>query len=149
MFGRKERRPTAIHTLIGENTGIEGDLLFTGGCHVDGQVNGNVKADHDPDAYLSVSENGRVQGSVVVPRLALSGTVQGDVVVTEKVELGPTARVDGNVHYNLIEIAAGAEINGQLIHEADTTAAATPAGAGATRSVAAEPDLSAVAEQNS
>ncbi len=119
MFGKKERRPTAIHTLIGENTCIEGDLLFVGGCHVDGQVNGNVKADNDPDAYLSVSENGRVQGSVAVPRLALSGTVQGDVVVSEKVELGPTARVDGNVYYNLIEMAAGAEINGQLIHKTE------------------------------
>jgi cytoskeletal protein CcmA (bactofilin family) len=148
MFGIKDRRPTAIHTLIGENTRIEGDLLFVGGCHVDGQVNGNVRADHDPDAYLSVSENGRVQGSVEVPRLALSGTVLGDVVVSEKVELGPTARVDGNVHYNLIETAAGAEINGQLIHAADNAAGQASAGASAVQS-GVNPDIGKSVEQNS
>ncbi len=119
MFGRKNRRPMAIQTLIGENTRIEGDLLFVGGCHVDGHVNGSVKSDNDPDAHLSVSENGHVHGNVTVPRLALSGTVEGDVVVTEKAELGATARVIGNVHYSLIEIAAGAEINGKLIHESE------------------------------
>ena len=118
MFGKKERKPVAIQTLIGANTRIEGDLRFTGGCHIDGDVNGSVTGSGDSDAYLSVSENGRVQGNVDVPRLALSGMVEGDVYVGERAELGPTARVNGNVHYNLIEIAAGAEINGQLIHEA-------------------------------
>jgi cytoskeletal protein CcmA (bactofilin family) len=33
------------------------------------------------------------------------------------VELGPTARVIGNVYYNLIEMAIGAEINGKLVHQ--------------------------------
>jgi cytoskeletal protein CcmA (bactofilin family) len=154
MFGRKGRRPTAIQTLIGENTRIEGDLHFVGGCHVDGRVNGSVKADNDPDAYLSVSENGTVQGHVTVPRLALSGTVEGDVVVAEKAELGPTARVIGNVHYSLIEIAAGAEINGKLIHVAEAQAAAKPAKRAAVKkpaTVAVDVDLGldAVVEQNS
>ena len=148
MFGKKERRPTAIHTLIGENTRIEGDLLFVGGCHVDGQVNGNVKADNDPDAYLSVSENGRVQGSVAVPRLALSGTVQGDVVVSEKVELGATARVDGNVYYNLIEMAAGAEINGQLIHKTEEVIKPVSDGSAAEQD-GSDLSFNAVAGQNS
>jgi cytoskeletal protein CcmA (bactofilin family) len=117
MFGRKGRKPAVIQTLIGADTRIEGDLHFTKGCHVDGQVNGSVLAGADPDAYLSVSENGRVLGNVKVPRLGLSGRVEGDVYVAERAELGPTARVVGNVYYNLIEIAAGAEINGKLIHE--------------------------------
>ncbi len=154
MFGRKGRRPTSIQTLIGENTRIAGDLHFVGGCHVDGRVNGNVKADNDPDAYLSVSENGTVQGHVTVPRLALSGTVEGDVVVSEKAELGPTARVIGNVHYNLIEIAAGAEINGKLIHVAEAqvvpkAARSTAAKKPATVKVDVDLGLDTVAEQNS
>lgn len=154
MFGRKERRPTAIQTLIGENTRIEGDLHFVGGCHVDGQVNGSVTVDNDPDGFLSVSEYGCVKGNVSVPRVALSGTVEGDLVVTEKAELGPTARVVGNVYYNLIEIAAGAEINGKLIHEAEPAKAkAAPAKRGSKAKSSVEVDvdlgLDAVAEQNS
>lgn len=117
MFGNKGRKPVAIQTLIGEGTRIEGDLHFEGGCHIDGLVNGCVAGGNDSDVYLSVSEYGRVQGNVSVSRLALSGTVEGDITVTERAELGSTARVVGNMYYNLIEIAAGAEINGKLIHE--------------------------------
>lgn len=116
MFGKKRRKSAAIQTLIGSDTSIEGDLHFEAGCHIDGLVNGSVTGGDDKDAYLSISKNGRVQGNVIVPRLGLSGTVDGDVIVTERAELGPTARVNGNVHYNVIEIAAGAEINGQLLH---------------------------------
>ena len=123
MFGKKARKNVSIQTLIGTDTRIEGNLRFAGGCHIDGLVDGSVTAAGGDDAYLSVSEGGRVEGNVNVPRLGLSGTVEGDVVVTERAEFGPTARVNGNVHYNLIEIAAGAEINGQLIHSAPAASA--------------------------
>jgi len=117
MFGRKERRGGVIQTLIGDNTRIKGDLRFEGGCHIDGVVDGSVIADKDPEAFLSISSEGFVDGSVRVPRVQLDGKVQGDVYASERVELGPTAKVNGNVHYELLEMAAGAEINGKLIHE--------------------------------
>lgn len=117
MFGKKERRGGVIQTLIGDNTRIKGDLRFEGGCHIDGVVDGSVIADKDTEAFLSISEDGFVDGSVRVPRVRLNGKVQGDVFATERVELGPTAKVNGNVHYELLEMAAGAEINGKLIHE--------------------------------
>lgn len=117
MFGKKKGRNGVIQTLVGDGTRIEGDLGFEGGCHIDGIVHGSVFADRDPEAFLSISEDGRVEGSVRVPRMALNGTVEGDVYCTERVQLGATARVSGNLHYELIEMAAGAEINGQLIHQ--------------------------------
>jgi cytoskeletal protein CcmA (bactofilin family) len=123
MFGKKGLKPNSIQTLIGENARIEGNLLFEGGCHIDGVVHGSVAGSSDSDAFLSVSEQGSVQGDVAVPHLALSGTVEGNVMVSDRVEFGPTARVNGDVHYNLIEIAAGAEINGKLIHEAQKAVA--------------------------
>jgi cytoskeletal protein CcmA (bactofilin family) len=117
MFGKNKRRSGVIQTLVGDGTRIEGDLRFAGGCHIDGIVHGSVVADRDPEAFLSVSEDGRIEGSVSVPQMSLNGTVEGDVFCTERVQLGPTARVVGNLHYELIEMAAGAEINGQLIHQ--------------------------------
>ena len=125
MFGKKGRRPETIRTLVGENAHVQGDLGFEGGCHIDGVINGGVDGSSDPDAFLSISEPGRVQGNVNVPRLALSGTVEGDVVVTERAELSSTARVVGDVYYNLIEIVAGAEINGKLIHKVGVQQAAS------------------------
>lgn len=125
MFGIKGRSKGVIHTLIGDSSRIKGDLRFEGGCHIDGVVDGSVIADKDPDALLSISEDGFVDGSVRVPRVQLNGKVQGDVFASEKVELGPTAKVNGNVHYELLEMAAGAEINGKLIHESSHAHAAT------------------------
>jgi cytoskeletal protein CcmA (bactofilin family) len=123
MFGKKKRgQTTMVRTLVGADTRVHGDVEFTGGFHVDGYVKGNVEAVKDDSAMLSISENGCVEGSVVVPHLILNGTVKGDVRATERVELGPRARVIGNVQYRLIEMAIGAEVNGKLIHEMDAAA---------------------------
>lgn len=48
--------------------------------------------------------------------LILNGTVVGDVYASERVELASQARVTGTVHYRLLEMAMGAEVNGQLVH---------------------------------
>ena len=117
MFGRKERRHTVVDTLVGANSKVNGDLHFEGGCHVDGTVKGNVSADPESDSALSISEDGNVEGGVTVPYVVLHGIVRGDVCAAQRVELGPTARVIGNVYYNLIEMAIGAEINGKLVHQ--------------------------------
>lgn len=117
MFNRKQRRHSVIDTLVGSNSKVNGDLHFTGGCHIDGTVKGSVTADSDNNAALSISEDGAVEGGVTVPYVVLNGIVRGDVVAGQRVELGPTARVIGNVYYNLIEMAIGAEINGKLVHQ--------------------------------
>ena len=117
MFGKKQRTNGVIQTLVGDGTRIKGDIRFDGGCHIDGVVHGNVIADRDSEAFLSLSSEGLVDGSVRVPTVILNGKVQGDVYASVRVELGPTAKVFGNLHYELLEMAAGAEINGKLIHE--------------------------------
>lgn len=127
MLGRKRRGQTPIATLVGAGTRIHGDLEFRGGLHIDGYVKGNIQAAGDGPATLSISERGSVDGVVQAPHVLLNGTVNGDVRASERVELGPRARVIGNVQYKLIEMAVGAEVNGQLIHESERRAATTPA----------------------
>jgi cytoskeletal protein CcmA (bactofilin family) len=116
MFKNKSK-PQRIDTLIGAGTRIIGDVQFSGGFHVDGHIKGNVDAPPDSGATLSVSDVGVVEGSVAVPNVILNGTVKGDILAHDRVELGSTARVTGNVYYGLIEMEMGAEINGKLIHE--------------------------------
>lgn len=128
MFKQKQRRKDpAISTLIGSDTRIDGNLTFTGGCLVDGTVRGDVKSEGGDDAMLSVSEQGIIEGAVEVPVILLNGTVQGDVRASSKIELGATARVIGNVEYDLIEMAIGAEVNGKLIHASENRAVERPA----------------------
>lgn len=110
-------RPGKIDTLIGANTVIQGDLRFKGGLHVDGVVKGNVLAEPDSNSVLSISERGTVEGDVKVPCIVLNGKVIGDVYAYQRIELAPQARVTGDVYYNLIEMAMGSEVNGNLVHK--------------------------------
>lgn len=116
MFGRKSHMDSRVDTLVGPNSKVHGDITFSGRCHVDGVVKGSVSADLESRSALSIAEDGSVEGGVTVPYVLLNGMVKGDVVASQHVELGPTARVFGNVYYNLIEMAIGAEINGKLVH---------------------------------
>ena len=112
MFKRNNN--VKIDTLIGANTRINGDVEFSGGLHVDGHINGNVKG--EAGGALSVSEQGCIEGSVIVTNIVLNGLVKGDIEASDRVELGPKAQVLGSVHYTTIETAVGAQINGKLIH---------------------------------
>jgi cytoskeletal protein CcmA (bactofilin family) len=124
MFKPKASKKAEIDTLIGEKTRINGDVEFVGGLHLDGYINGNVKSEPGSGATLSVSEQGCIEGSVVVTNIVLNGVVKGDIDAGDRVEMGPKARVLGSVHYATIETAVGAQINGKLIHR--TTAGPGP-----------------------
>ena len=131
MFKRRQNKPTTIQTLIGAKTRINGDVEFHGGLHLDGQINGNVKAEAGSGAVVVVSEQGCIEGSVCVPNIVLNGVVKGDIDASDRVELGPKARVLGNVRYEIIETAIGAQITGKLIHRrnsADERAEPGPTG---------------------
>ncbi len=62
-----------------------------------------------------MSETGSIEGSVEVPNVMLNGAVTGDILARERVVLGAKARVQGNVHYGVIEMTLGAEIKGKLM----------------------------------
>ena len=115
MFNRSEKNTARIDTLIGRSARIQGDVEFSGGLHIDGQVTGNVRVVPGGTASVSVSEHGVIEGSVEAPHVVLNGTVNGDIVASERVVLGAKARVRGNVSYGVIEMALGAEITGRLI----------------------------------
>ncbi len=118
MFGRKKGFNAArIDTLVGQGTKIAGDLVFSGGLHVDGTIKGNVVAEEGSTALLILSEFGKIEGEVTVPNMVLNGEIVGDVYGSTRVELAPKARVKGSVYYNLIEMAIGAEVNGGLVHQ--------------------------------
>ncbi len=114
VFG-KSKAPK-IATVIGAGTEVVGDIFFSGGLHVDGRVKGNVQAEPDSTAALTLSEQGVIDGDISVPNVVVNGEVIGDVHGGHRVELAPKAKVTGTVYYNLLEMAMGAAVNGQLIH---------------------------------
>jgi cytoskeletal protein CcmA (bactofilin family) len=132
MFSRKKPDTEAITTLIGAATVVTGDLDFEGGLHVDGRIVGDVRGGAGSSS-LTVGSGGIIEGSVSAEDLVLHGAVRGDVTAGAKVELGPGGQVDGNVSYRVLQMDAGARVNGRLIHHSGSPA---EAGGGGT----SEPD---------
>ena len=118
MFSKKPNKPqTQIDSLIGANTTIGGDLNFSGGLRIDGQVNGNVVATPDKPSTLVLSEHGRVNGEVSVTHLVINGAINGSVSASDYLELQSKAKVTGDVHYKTMEIQLGAIVDGRLFHD--------------------------------
>ncbi len=105
-------------TFIDSDTRISGNIQFAGNALLDGHLEGNIKAEGS-DSKLTISEHGHVEGSVVVAHLLVHGTIEGELRVTERLELGPKARIIGDVRYNLLQISAGAQVEGELTHKSE------------------------------
>ncbi len=124
MFRSRKKFKSAnagTDTLIGKNTELYGDVRFSGGVrlHVDGTIKGNIIADDNGSALLTLSKQGTIEGEVRVPSIILDGVVIGDVHASEHIELASNARITGNVYYSLIEMAMGAEVNGNLVRKTE------------------------------
>lgn len=117
MFGKTNKPNGRIDSLIGAGTVIDGNVSFTGGLRIDGEVRGNVVATGEQSNTLVVSEHARIEGEVVVSHVVVNGTVMGPVHSSEFLELQPRARMTGDVEYNAIEIHLGAIIQGRLVHQ--------------------------------
>jgi cytoskeletal protein CcmA (bactofilin family) len=99
MFGKsKNAKPqNRIDSLIGAGTRIDGNIRFSGGLRIDGEV--------------------------VVSHLMVNGTIVGPVRVKEVLELQPCARVTGDVEYMQLEMQPGAVVQGRLIHQTESKGA--------------------------
>jgi cytoskeletal protein CcmA (bactofilin family) len=121
MFGNEKGRApkpsgALMETLIGPHVVIRGDVHFSGGLYIEGKVHGAVIAEDDSEAVLTVSEQGLIEGEVRAPVVVVNGQLNGDVYARERIELASNARVQGNIYYRVVEMAAGAMISGRLIH---------------------------------
>ncbi|MEQ4573830.1 MULTISPECIES: bactofilin family protein [Gammaproteobacteria] len=128
MFGNKSGRggQTVVDTLIGAQVVIRGDLTFSGGLYIEGRVVGKVIADEGSQAAVTLAETGIVEGEIRAPVVVINGKMTGDVHASEKVELAANARVQGNVHYQVVEMSAGAQLTGRLIHAGAIAALPSP-----------------------
>jgi cytoskeletal protein CcmA (bactofilin family) len=128
MLGKKpdpspaavKQKPTEkIDTLIGKNTEINGDIMFSGGLRIDGKLTGNVAAREGggDSSLLTISEQGEVTGNVSVPHVVINGIVNGNVSSPGKVLLQSRAKIVGDVHYASIEMELGATVNGNMVCE--------------------------------
>jgi len=119
-FGRKRTKPQSrIDSLIGAETKISGNLSFSGGLRVDGEIIGDVVSDGGKPGTLVLSEQARIEGAIRVSHVVINGAVTGPVYASEYVELQAKSRVSGDVHYKTLEMHLGAVVDGKLVHQQD------------------------------
>ena len=111
MFSRKssQRNGYTIDTLVGPDVVIRGDLEFSGGLYVEGRVEGELRATPGKPASLVLAENGSIHGQVHAPVVVINGCMKGDV------------------HYAVVEMSAGAQLTGRLVHAQPAAQRALPA----------------------
>jgi cytoskeletal protein CcmA (bactofilin family) len=112
MFAKKKQPP--IRTLIGEGTVIRGELVFTDGLRIDGEVQGDVIASAQGQSILVISEKARVIGRIKAGHVIINGHVTGPVESDQLLELQPKAVITGDVKYEALEMHQGASIDGEL-----------------------------------
>ncbi|MDP3677497.1 MAG: polymer-forming cytoskeletal protein [Methylotenera sp.] len=122
MFFKKSNKvQNSIDTLIGVDTRVEGNVIFSGGLRVDGTVLGAVTEPNDSPSTLILSEHGRIEGAITASKIVINGTVIGPVKAGQFIELQTKARITGDVNYNSLEMHTGAVIEGKLVYAGDRT----------------------------
>ncbi len=94
---------------IGHGTVLTGETNFQAMLRVDGHLTGRITSE---DGTLIVGSTGRVDANILVAAAVIGGTVNGDIVAMEKLELGRTARVVGNIQTPRLLIEDGAVFEG-------------------------------------
>lgn len=105
-------------TLITAKAEIQGDIRISEALQIEGAVKGNILADPDSSAEVTIGVKGIVEGEIRAPHVVINGEVKGDVYSSDHITLNKNALVTGDVHYVMMEMVMGAKVNGKLLHVA-------------------------------
>lgn len=105
-LGIRQRTKT---TLLGTGPELNGELIFKDMLRVNGHIAGQVCSQ---TGTLIIDSMARVDANVKVAVAVIGGTVNGDIVAHQRVELGPEARINGNIWTQSIAIQPGAIFEG-------------------------------------
>jgi len=95
--------------FVGHGTTLTGETQFQAMLRVDGHLIGTVSSE---TGTLIIGTNGKVEANILVAAAIINGSVHGDIVATEKLQLGRTARVLGNIQSPRLIVEEGAILEG-------------------------------------
>ncbi len=120
MFGikRENKSPakglpvggSVSHNSLVKGTLVKGDVKSETDIRVDGVIEGRL----DCDAKVVIGSSGHVQGSVTCRDAVIEGRVEGDVFVTDLLNLRKTAQLTGDIETNKLIVEAGAIFAGNV-----------------------------------
>ena len=127
MFGKKQAKNNQFaaggHTLFDHALEVRGTVKFGGNLDIEGTVIGDVEADPSSEARVRITDRGTVEGQISAPKVIVNGTVKGNIYASKHLELAANACVTGDVHYRVIEMVKGSQVNGNMVLISDTETA--------------------------
>jgi cytoskeletal protein CcmA (bactofilin family) len=111
MFDKRDETQIsgAAETVVGTSVKLKGTLRSDGDITVDGSVNGEVKT----KGTVNIGPNAHIIANVQAKNVNISGTVQGNVVATDRLTISESGRVYGDISANILAISAGAIFTGK------------------------------------
>ncbi|HKQ49155.1 MAG TPA: polymer-forming cytoskeletal protein [Phycisphaerae bacterium] len=98
-------------TIIGADARFKGELSFERGVRIDGAFDGHIKS----KGSLHVAEGAKVSANVEASNVKVEGDCRGNFIVSEKLHLMATAKVEGDLRTTRLEIADGAIFSGNVV----------------------------------
>lgn len=117
---------------IGQSTTIKGELTANEDLLIDGKVEGLIDASGQT---LTIGPNAVIKAQVLARNLVVEGTLNGDATTTERVEIKPSGRVEGDVSAPRVCIADGAHFRGKIDMAGNKSQSHTAAKAAAIQTV--------------
>ena len=110
---RSSQNPGPEHR-IGPGAVFEGSLRFSGRLQIEGTVSGAVIADPVDGSEVVVGAKGRVEGRLCAAVAIISGTVDGPVQASVRLDVLAGAKVRGDIEYRDLQVQHGAQVEGSL-----------------------------------
>jgi cytoskeletal protein CcmA (bactofilin family) len=105
----KDIKEGTLSGFVGGGTVVTGEANFKAMMRVDGHLSGRVSS---TSGTLIVGANGKVDANIEVAVAVIHGTINGDIIATQRLELGRAAKVNGNIQTPSLIIEQGAMFEG-------------------------------------
>lgn len=99
-----------IKAFLGKGSEFSGKLIMDGAVRIDGEFTGEILG----SGILTVGEGARVEGTVSLDTVIVYGSLKGTLKVKDRVELGATGRMEGNLKTAKLVVQEGASFNGEI-----------------------------------
>ncbi|MCK5917106.1 MAG: polymer-forming cytoskeletal protein [Cocleimonas sp.] len=103
-----------LHSVLRKDTKLTGDLFFSGCLHIFGSITGNIISTKNADSTLVLELGSEINGEIRADNILVHTRVSGDIFAYKRLSLKATALIQGDVHYQELEMEQGATINGNL-----------------------------------
>ena len=120
----REIKDGTLSGFVGSGTAITGEATFKSLLRIDGKFSGRIAS---PSGTLIVGAGGVVDANIEVSIATILGTVNGDIIATQRIELGRAGKLNGNIQTPSLMIEQGAVFEGSCKMIQQKAAADKPA----------------------